>query len=85
MGGSIMPGNAMNTVTMVVGAAVFAFGLYITILRRISPQKLSRLRSLKDLFGEKNGNTIHLLAYSVAPLLAGAFFLFAGSRGVSLF
>jgi hypothetical protein len=75
----------MNTVTMIVGAAVFSFGLYVTILRQTRPQKLSKLQALKDLFGEKNGNTIHLFAYSIAPLVAGAVFLFAGSRGVSQF
>ena len=75
----------MNTTTMIVGAAVFAFGLYTTILRQTRPQKLSKLQALKDLFGEKTGNTIHLLAYSVLPLVAGAIFLFAGSRGISLF
>lgn len=75
----------MNTATMIVGAAVFAFGLYITILRRTGPQKLSKLQAMKELFGEKTGDTVHLLAYSVVPLAGGALLLFAGSRGVSLF
>lgn len=75
----------MNTVTMILGAAVFSFGLYNAILRRTSPQKLSRLQAMKELFGDKTGNTVHLLAYSVTPLFAGAIFLFAGSQGVSLF
>ena len=74
----------MNAVTMILGAAVFAFGLYNIILRRTGPQKLSRLQAMKDLFGEKNGDMVHLLAYAVTPMVAGAVFLFAGSRGVSL-
>lgn len=75
----------MNTITMIVGAAVFSFGLYNAILRRTNPQKLSRLQAMKDLFGEKNGDKVHLLAYAVTPLVAGSIFLFAGSQGVSLF
>ena len=75
----------MNTITMVAGAAAFAFGLYNAIMRRTGPQKLSRLQAMKDLFGDKTGDTVHLLAYAVTPLLAGSVFLFAGSRGVSLF
>ncbi|OWW20083.1 hypothetical protein [Noviherbaspirillum denitrificans] len=75
----------MNTITIVAGAAVFSFGLYNAILRRTAPDKLSRLKAMKDLFGDKNGDTVHLLAYAVAPLVAGAVFLFAGSQGVSLF
>jgi hypothetical protein len=75
----------MNTITIILGAAVFAFGLYNTILRRTGPQKLSRLQSLKDLFGEQAGDRVHLLTYSITPLVAGALFIFAGSQGVSLF
>jgi hypothetical protein len=75
----------MNTITMIAGAVAFAFGLYTTILRRTNPGKLSRLQSMKDLFGEKNGDIIHLVAYSIVPLFAGTVFLFAGSKGISLF
>lgn len=75
----------MNTITIILGAAVFAFGLYNAIMRRTGPQKLSRLKAMKDLFGESTGDKVHLLAYAVTPLVAGALFLFAGSRGVSLF
>ncbi|WP_420473033.1 hypothetical protein [Noviherbaspirillum sp. ST9] len=75
----------MNTITMAVGGVALAFGLYNIALRRTAPEKLSRLQAMKDLFGEKTGDTVHLLAYAVTPLVAGAVFLFAGSRGVSLF
>ena len=75
----------MNTVTMILGAAVFAFGLYNAILRGTNPQKLSRLQSMKDLFGEKSGDKVHLFAYAITPLVAGSIFLYAGSQGISLF
>lgn len=75
----------MNPITMIAGAAALLFGLYTVYARSTRPDKLSRLQSLKDLFGEKTGDRIHLLAYAVTPLLAGLVFLFAGSRGVSLF
>lgn len=75
----------MNTTTIVIGTAVFMFGLYTTVLRYLRPHKLGKLAALQELFGEKNGNLIHLLSYSVLPLVAGAIFLFAGLRGISLF
>jgi hypothetical protein len=75
----------MNTITMAVGAAALAFGLYNVVMRRTGPHKLSRLQAMKDLFGEKTGDTVHLLAYAITPVVAGGVFLFAGSRGVSLF
>ncbi len=75
----------MNTTTLVIGAAVFLFGLYITFFRYSNPQKLGKLQSLKDLFGDKIGDRIHMIAYSIIPLTAGLTFLLAGVKGVSLF
>lgn len=75
----------MNTTTLVIGTAVFMFGLYTTILRFLRPEKLGKLDALKELFGEKTGDRIHLAVYAVLPLVAGGIFLFAGSRGISLF
>lgn len=79
------PGEFMNTTTIIIGTAVFLFGLYTTVLRTLRPQKLGKLAALQELFGDKTGNLVHLLIYSVLPLVAGAIFLFAGTRGVSLF
>lgn len=75
----------MNTTTIVIGTAVFLFGVYTTFMRTLRPEKLGKLSALKDLFGEKNGNLIHLGAYAILPLVAGAVFLFAGVKGISLF
>ncbi|HJV83518.1 hypothetical protein [Noviherbaspirillum sp.] len=75
----------MNTTTLIVGIAVLFFGLYTTYFRYVHPQKLSKLQALKQLFGEQTGNRIHLFAYSLIPLAAGALFLLAGMKGVSLF
>lgn len=75
----------MNTTTIVIGTAVFMFGVYTTAMRFLRPEKLGRLASLKELFGEKIGDRIHLAAYAGIPLVAGAVFLFAGYKGISLF
>lgn len=75
----------MNTVTLVIGIAVFLFGLYTAIQRAVGPQKLGKLEALKELFGDKTGSRIHLVTYAVIPLVAGAIFMFAGMRGISLF
>ena len=80
-----LPEDTMNTITIIIGAAVFLFGVYISVMRYVRPQKLGKLAALQQLFGETTGNLIHLLSYSVLPLVAGAIFLLAGMRGISLF
>jgi len=75
----------MNTTTLIIGAAVLLFGVYMTIMRYTRPQGLKKLEALKDLFGDKTGNLIHMLAYSIMPLMAGGIFLLAGVKGISLF
>jgi hypothetical protein len=80
-----LPEDTMNTTTIVIGAAVFLFGVYTSVMRYARPQKLGKLVALQQLFGEKNGSLIHLLSYAVLPLVAGVIFLLAGMRGISLF
>ena len=75
----------MNTTTIVIGTAVFLFGVYTSAMRYLRPQKLGKLAALQQLFGEKTGNLIHLLSYAMLPLAAGVIFLLAGLRGISLF
>lgn len=77
--------SSMNTTTIIIGTAVFLFGLYSAILRILRPQKLGKLSALKELFGDSTGNLIHLATYAVLPLIAGVIFLIAGFKGVSLF
>lgn len=74
----------MNTTTLVIGVAILLFGVYTTVMRFLQPQKMAKLEALKDLFGDKTGNLIHLGAYSVIPLLAGVIFVIAGVKGISL-
>lgn len=75
----------MNTTTLIIGAAVLLFGVYMTFLRYTRPQGLKKLEALKDLFGDKTGDLIHRVAYSIMPIVAGGIFLLAGAKGISLF
>lgn len=81
----VHPLESMNTTTIIIGTAVFLFGLYTAILRILRPQQISKLAALQELFGYETGNLVYVLIYSVLPLVAGAIFAFAGVRGVSLF
>lgn len=75
----------MNPITVIVGVALLLLGTYITTLRYLRPEKLNKLAALKELFGDKTGNLIHLVTYSIIPFVSGSLFVFAGFKGVSLF
>ncbi len=74
----------MDPVTMGVGVFGLAFGSYTSLLRFINPVKLGKLEPMRQKFGFTAGTAIHLVACSVAPIIAGAVMLSAGIRGVSI-
>lgn len=75
----------MNITTVFIGVAAILFGLYTAFLRAKQPEKLGKLQAMKERFGATAGNLIHLVAYTLVPLVAGAVFVFYGLQGVALF
>ncbi len=75
----------MNTTTVFIGGAAILFGLYTAFLRAKQPEKLGKLEAMKKQFGAAAGNFVHLIAYTIMPLIVGAVFIFSGFQGVALF
>ncbi len=75
----------MNMVTIAIGGAALVFGVYSIYLRLTNPNKLGKLAPMKEKFGEKPGNLIHLVAYSIVPLIFGIIIIYTGISGVSIF
>ena len=75
----------MNVPTAVIGLAAFLFGIYTIYLRSADPGKLGKLKPMQEYFGEKRGTFIHLISYSIIPIVFGLIMLVAGIRGVSFF
>ena len=75
----------MHVVTVIIGVVAIIFGLYTSVLRRKQPGKLGKLEAMKTQFGVRAGNLVHLIAYTLVPLVAGMIFLFSGIQGISLF
>ena len=75
----------MNVVTVAIGTAALLFGVCSIYLRMTNPDKLGKLAPMKDKFGEKPGNIIHLVAYSIAPLIFGIVMIYNGINGASFF
>ncbi len=75
----------MNITTIVIGIAALLFGMYTIYVRSTHPDKFGKLKAMQDKFGEKRGALIHLIFYSIVPIVFGIIMLFAGFMGVSFF
>ena len=63
---------------IILGVVALAFGLYTLFARIYAPNRLWKLEPMKKQWGEKVGLTIHVLAYTVLPLVVGAILLARG-------
>lgn len=63
----------MDYTSLIIGAIALAFGL-VTLTARLTGkmQSFSKLAAMKELYGEKKGNMVHLIGYTILPLVAGA-------------
>jgi len=75
----------MNLVTVSIGVLAVLYSVYTLYVRASKPENFRKLAAMQEKFGEKAGYSIHLIAYSIAPLVFGAIMIFAGKRGYSLF
>jgi hypothetical protein len=75
----------MNFFTIAIGVAAVLYSAYTLYLRASKPESFSKLAAMQDKFGKSAGYTLHLIAYSVVPLIFGVIMLFVGSKGGSVF
>lgn len=73
----------MPSYQLIIGVAALAFGVATIYLRIQHPEKLWKLEPMKRAWGEKKGRAIHVLSYTVLPLVVGSVLL-AQSAGLSL-
>jgi hypothetical protein len=75
----------MNWTTIGLGLAMVAFGLTTSILRVTSPHLFAKLEPMKERWGPRAGLWIHVLGYSVVPVVGGALIALGGVAGMSFF
>ena len=75
----------MNPVTVLIGLAALGFGIYTAYVRATNPAKLGKLKAMKKQWGEGAGKAVHLVAYTVVPIIFGIVMIVAGIRGTSFF
>ncbi len=68
----------------ILGILAMAFGIYTFYARTSKPEKLVKLKAMKQLFGDKKGNIVHLVAYSFLPIALGVMMFLKGAFGIAL-
>lgn len=74
----------MNLFTIGIGVAICLYGIYTLRMRTRSPEKFGKLTAMKDKFGDSTGMAIHIVAYTVVPIVVGIIVSFAGFNGLSI-
>ena len=75
----------MDIFTMILGIFCIGYGIFSIIMRIKSPEKFGKLGAMKEKFGEKTGMLIHIVSYTVVPILTGVALLVGGVFGISFF
>jgi hypothetical protein len=77
----------MNPVTTIIGVLAVCYGLYTTWARaRVKKaEQFAKLDAMKKRWGEKAGTAIHVIAYTVVPIVFGIVMIIRGLQGGSLF
>ena len=75
----------MDPVNLTLGVFALGFGLLTLVLRFTNPGMFGKLAAMKQQWGDTAGTAIHVIAYSLVPILVGAALIAAGATGVSFF
>ena len=59
----------MDILNTIFGLLAISFGIYSFIIRRNNPDKFGKLEKMKQFYGDKAGNVIHIVFYSIAPIV----------------
>lgn len=74
----------MDLITVLIGAVIFFYSLSTIYFRLKKPENFGKLELLKEKYGEKRGNLIHIFSYTIMPMLFGILIIISGVNGVSV-
>ncbi|GMO36038.1 MAG: hypothetical protein Ta2B_16140 [Termitinemataceae bacterium] len=61
-----------------IGVLCVGYGIYMAIIRSKSPEKLGKYEAMKKRFGDTPGKIIHIISYTVLPIIFGIVMIFRG-------
>ena len=56
---------------LLLGIGLIGYGLYYLIMRKFAPEKLAKLQSMIYEFGDKKAIVLHIIGYTLIPIIAG--------------
>lgn len=68
----------MNWFSIGFGLFFLFYGMYTGILRVKNPSSFTRVESMKKTYGEKTGLILHIVFYTIVPIVIGMFFIYVG-------
>ena len=74
----------MDYPTIGIGVFALLYGIFTLTVRMKNPEKLGKLVAMKEKFGDKNGTLLHVIGYTIMPVVVGMVFIISGLNGVSL-
>ena len=75
----ILKGDAiMDWVTLGSGLVLCVYGFYTMVMRTKRPEKLFRLKAMMGRYGDINGTAVHIVAFTVLPVILGILMSFRG-------
>jgi len=69
---------------LLLGIAAIGYGLYTAYVRATTPEKLGKLEAMRKQWGDSTGNAVHIIGYTVVPIVVGLVLLatdLLGGRG----
>jgi hypothetical protein len=75
----------MDPVTVSVGVAAMGYGAYTAWARRSKPEQFKKLEPMKRFWGERGGLAVHVVGYTVVPIVFGIVLVVRGLQGGALF
>jgi hypothetical protein len=73
----------MNPVNLLLGVAAVGYGAYTAWARQTRPEQFSKLEAMKETWGEGAGQAVHIVGYTVVPVIVGGYLIVSGLRGAS--
>lgn len=68
-------------VNLLLGIAAVGYGLYTAYVRATSPEKFGKLGAMKQRWGDRGGMIVHVIGYTVVPLIVGAVLIMSSMLG----
>jgi hypothetical protein len=75
----------MSIVTILLGSLAIIYGAYVAWVRQTQPAKLGKMLVMQERLGAYRGFWIHVMAYTVAPIVLGIALVLLGVSGGSIF